>query len=260
MSKRNLSLLKKTTTEPQIMDEEPEKIKDQSADGYVPVAYDGFDDTPPDFVKPLSAAESKRLEELEGLIKKNLVAFLAVGYAMREIRDQQLYRTTHRAFADYCKDVCEMARSTAYQLIDAADVVDMVRGFGGDKNVRHGGQIEWVPENERQARALIKFKDDPETLRQVVTEAVKTAPEGKITASHIKKTAKSLHLEKVRETVRKTKRQTSQAPRISEDFKRAFNGFLDAINIERANEYKNTDQDEVIRHVRIILEALEAEL
>jgi hypothetical protein len=93
-----------------------------------------------------------------------------------------------------------------------------------------------------------------------VTEAIQTAPDGKITAAHIKKTARRLHFEKVRDTVAQTRQKTNQAPRISEDFRRAFNIFLDAINIERADEYKHTDQNEVIRHVHIILEALEAEL
>jgi hypothetical protein len=258
MAKRNLSLLRKTTREPEIV-EEPEQTEPQG-DDYVPVEYDAFDDAPPDFTKPLSASEAKRLSELEGLIKDKLAAFLSVGYAMREIRDRQLYRTTHRCFSDYIKEVGEMARGTAYRFIDAVDVVDMVRGFGQIQNVSHGRQIEWIPQNERQARALIKYKDDPKTLQTVVTEAVKTAPDGKITAAHIKKTARQLHLEKVRDTVAKAKRQANQAPRISEDFRKAFNDFLDAVNIERANEYKHTDRDEVIRHVRMILEALEAEL
>jgi hypothetical protein len=118
----------------------------------------------------------------------------------------------------------------------------------------------WVPKNEGQARALVKFKEQPEAIKTIVTEAVKTAPDGKITASHIKKTARRLHLEKVKKTIAKAKKKTNQAPKIGEKFRKAFNNFLDAINVERAEEYKNTDRNEVIRSVQVILDALEAEL
>jgi hypothetical protein len=262
MAKRNLTLLKEAPTEPEILDETPET----TGDGYVPVEYDAYDDAPPDFVKPLSATESKRRAELEGLITRNFKAFYDVGCALREIQQRMLYRDTHDRFSDYLKELWDMARSQAFRLIDAATVVDNLLEFAsaqGDSNgkkarVPHGGHEPALPKNERQARTLAKF--DPDQQRTVWIEAVKTAPDGKITASHIKQTAKRLHLEKVKETVAKARRQTNQAPKIGEDFRRAFNEFLDAINIERANEYKNTDQNEVIRHVRIILEALEAEL
>jgi hypothetical protein len=258
MAKRNLSLLRKTTVEPEIVEEEPEQIEEQSGDHYVPVEYDAFDDAPPDFVKPLSASESKRRGELEGLITRNFKAFYDVGCALREIQQRLLYRATHKTFADYCKELWDMARRTAYGYIEAADVVDNVRNCAQIENVANCHHIKLLPNNECQARALSKF--DPDQQRTVWTEAVKTAPDGKITAAHIKKTARQLHLEKVRDTVEKAKRQANQAPRISEDFRKAFNDFLDAVNIERANEYKHTDRDEVIRHVRMILEALEAEL
>jgi hypothetical protein len=266
MAKRDFKLMKKTTTEPEILEETPEQIRDQPADGYVPVEYDAFDDAPPDFVKPLSATESKRRAELEGLITRNFKAFYDVGCALREIQQRMLYRDTHKRFDDYCKSLWDMARAYAYRLIGAADIVDNIIEYRSledasdehEKSVAHGRHAQLIPQNERQTRALAKF--DPDQQRTVWTEAVNTAPDGKVTASHIKKTARRLHLEKVKETVAKARRQTNQAPRISEDFRRAFNEFLDAINIERANEYKNTDQNEVIRHVRIILEALEAEL
>jgi hypothetical protein len=257
MAKRNLSLLRKTTREPEIV-EEPEQIEEQSGDHYVPVEYDAFDDAPPDFVKPLSASESKRRSELEGLITRNFKAFYDVGCALREIQQRMLYRDTHKRFDDYCKELWDMARAYAYRLIGAADIVDNVRNNVQIENVANWRQNNQVPQNESQARALSKF--DPDQQLIVWTEAVKTAPGGKITAAHIKRTARQLHLEKVRDTVEKAKRQANQAPRISEDFRKAFNDFLDAVNIERANEYKHTDRDEVIRHVRMILEALEAEL
>ena len=79
------------------------------------------------------------------------------------------------------------------------------------ENVPHGGQIEWIPENERQARVLLKYKDNPQALQSIITEAIQTAPDGKITAAHIKKTARRLQSENVQKAVTKTKQQTNQA-------------------------------------------------
>ena len=61
--------------------------------------------------------------------------------------EAKLYRASHGTFEEYCRERWGMARSTAYQLVDASKVVE---------NVRHGGQIP-PPESERQARPLAKL-------------------------------------------------------------------------------------------------------
>ena len=267
MGKSNL--IKKTTMATEPIENSP------GAGGYIPVLYDALDEAPPDFVKPMSKAEQKRRKELEGLIYRNFKAFYDVGCSLREIQQRRLYRATNRTFSAYCKELWDMARQTAYGYIEAANVVDNVRhdtqtedvhncgqkmsAIGGQNVSTIGGQaIISLPQNERQARALSKF--NPDQQRIIWSEAVKTAPKGKVTASHIKKTARILHFERIKKVVNKAKRETNQAPKISEDFRRAFNTFLDAINIERASEYKHTERKEVIRYVQIILNALETEL
>lgn len=248
--------------------------------------YADLDQAPPDYyeVKPLSAAEAQRRAELEAVITKNMGGFLAVAYALREIREKELFRTTHKLFGLYIKDMWEMARSTAYQYIDAANVVDTVRQIDlstivdtdemsrigdktnlsaiADKNEMsaNGGQISWIPQNEGQARALAKYKDNPEAIKAIVTEAIRTTEDGRITASHLKRTARRLHMEKVRQAVAEVRRRNNQAPKIDDAFRKAFNAFLDQINIQRADDYKHTDVSEVIRHVQIILDALRCEL
>ena len=276
MGKNNL--IKKTTMATESIEDSP------GAGGYIPVLYDALEEAPPDFVIPMSKAEQKRRKELEGLIYRNFKAFYDVGCSLREIQQRRLYRATHRTFSAYCKELWDMARRTAYKYIEASNVVDNVRNCAQGENVPHGAQNENdknfcqndvhncgqemsttggqniipLPQNERQARALTKF--EPDQQRVIWLEAVKTAPKGKISAAHIKKTARILHFEQVRKTIQKAKKNANQAPKINEDFRRAFSEFLDAINIERASEYRNTDRTEVIRHVRVILDALEAEL
>ena len=123
----------------------------------------------------ITAAESKRLVELEEIIEKGVGTFLRVGEALAEIRDSRLYRIEHATFEDYCREEWQMARRTAYQFIDGAVAAE---------NVRHGAHVE--PTNERQVRPLTKL-ETPEQQREAWTVATETAAaEGKpVTAKHV---------------------------------------------------------------------------
>lgn len=120
----------------------------------------------------ISESEVAVLAQQEAIIERGLQTFYEVGTALVTIRDQRLYRQEHTTFDDYCQSRWGMARRTAYQLIDAAGVVE---------NVRHGAQI--LPSNERQARPLAALP--PEQQAEAWQEAVDTAPGGKITAAHV---------------------------------------------------------------------------
>jgi hypothetical protein len=120
----------------------------------------------------LTITENQTLENLEIVIERGLNTFVDVGEALLTIRDERLYRQEYSTFEDYCQTRWNIARRTAYQLIDAAKVVE---------NVRNCAQI--LPLNESQARPLTSL--DPETQIKVWQEAVDTAPEGNITARHI---------------------------------------------------------------------------
>jgi phage N-6-adenine-methyltransferase len=113
----------------------------------------------------------RTLEQCESVIERGLNTFVEVGSALMEIRDSRLYQTTHATFEDYCRERWGLARSTAYQLIDAFAVVE---------NVRNCGQI---PQNESQARPLTSLP--PEQQIEAWKLAVETAPEGKITGAHV---------------------------------------------------------------------------
>lgn len=66
-----------------------------------------------------------------------------VGNALKEIRDDKLYRSSHGTFAAYVGDRFGFEKRHAYRLIDASDVA---------RNVSHGAQIV----SERQAREVAK--------------------------------------------------------------------------------------------------------
>jgi hypothetical protein len=226
---------------------------------------------------PLSKREKKRLSELEALVGDNIKAYVAVGCALREIRDTQLYRETHDRFDEYVKDMWDMARCRAYQYIDAADVVDNLRRVSDfiedeiakqipeeigsnskNEKIYNCRQIPLLPENEGQARALAKYP--PEKQIEIWKEALITSKNGKITASHVRATAEAMTRQKVKRKTNTTRRDITRTPRVSDDFRAAFQAFLDQINVERASGWKNTDASEIARHLRGLLQAVEAPL
>jgi hypothetical protein len=123
----------------------------------------------------LSPAETDALARCERIIAEGIQTFVEVGRALLVIRDGQLYRQTHATFEAYCRERWDLSRTYAYQLIGASEVVDEVAAVS-----------DVVPANEAQARPLASLP--PEQRLEVWQAAVDTAPEGKITATHVKRT------------------------------------------------------------------------
>lgn len=124
--------------------------------------------------EPISLQESKRLNELESIIKLHGSAFIAVGDALTEIRDKKLYRSEYATFEAYCKDVWGWSASRSRQLCTAASVAKSVT------NVT-------LP-NEGCARELATV---PTEQRQEVLD--KAAATGKVTAKSIREAHQPIH-------------------------------------------------------------------
>lgn len=124
---------------------------------------------------PLPSQEAivvaSRLADLEQVIGEGLGTFVAVGRALTEIRDGELYKATHSTFEGYCRERWDMGKSRVYQLIEASTVVE---------NVHNCGQ---PPANEAQVRELAKV--DPRQQEEVWVEVLQTAPSGVVTAKHV---------------------------------------------------------------------------
>jgi hypothetical protein len=105
--------------------------------------------------------EPERLRVCEEIIDNGLRAYFEIGRALLEIQDSRLYRETYATFEAYCADRWNIARRTAYQLIEAYKVVD---------NVRNCAQ---VPATESQARVLAKLPAEYQELawREVLAES-----------------------------------------------------------------------------------------
>ncbi|MBU3951001.1 MAG: hypothetical protein KKF12_12175 [Proteobacteria bacterium] len=71
----------------------------------------------------MSDPEKVWFEKCEGIIKRGLNTFLEVGQALAEIRDNRLYRETHKDWPHYCKDVWDLTKRYADMQIQAHETV-----------------------------------------------------------------------------------------------------------------------------------------
>lgn len=122
-----------------------------------------------------TSTEADRLElaQQEQTITDGLRTFVAVGRALTRIRVAKLYRSAgYSSFETYCQDRWGYQKSRAYQLIEAAGVVETVHNCGN------------APTNEAQARELGKLPSGDQV--GAWEEILRTAPNGVITAKLVK--------------------------------------------------------------------------
>jgi len=232
-------------------------------------------------VVPLSAREKQLREELEAQITESITTtFYIVGRALAQIQAGKLYRTTHRTFELYVKDMWEVNRQLAYRYITAASVVDNIRqalpgGDDGDGDfVANWRQNESdtdqpsdplvpvpIPINESQARALADLS--PENQIIAWRKAVRTAPDGRVTAAHIRKTIKLLRGQKVETATQKSRRDTHQAVEdgaMSPELAELLDQLFAQIRAEQKDGWKRTDRATVQRVLKGLLTAVGAEV
>lgn len=198
-------------------------------------------------VKDLSAQEMLRLEQLEKVVVENFQTFVQVGQALAEIRERKLYRMKAMTFERYCKELFDIAKSRAHQLMDAAGVVENFHNCGSfsDDN-------QLLPLNEAQVRPLAKLNPDQQVA--VWKAALESAPKGKVTANHVNKVVKDFLGEKIKKTVHKARRDVVVS--CSAEFSEAFEAFSQQIIKERDANYKHTARGVIVK----ALDQLRAEL
>lgn len=130
----------------------------------------------------LTPGEKRKLNVHEATIEQGINSFVSVGKALVAIREERLYTDVDGTFEGYCKKRWGFAKSRAYQLIDAASVVEVVSTIGGH-----------APPNERVARELASVPGETKQA-DVWAKAVETAPKdkagnAKVTAAHVRKVA-----------------------------------------------------------------------
>lgn len=126
----------------------------------------------------ITTAESKRLVELEEIIEKGINTFKAVGAALAEIRDKELFRSSHDNFEDYCREEWEMSHWYAHKVIASAAVASVL------------DNCPTQPKTESQARPLTKLETPVQ--QQAAWKAAVQVSEGKPTAKHVEAAVKAV--------------------------------------------------------------------
>uniref|UniRef100_A0A6M3KPY0 Uncharacterized protein n=1 Tax=viral metagenome TaxID=1070528 RepID=A0A6M3KPY0_9ZZZZ len=192
-------------------------------------------------VGPLSGDEKHLLQELEEIIERNMKGAFEWGTALMEIRGKKLYRSTHMRFEDYVRDRWDIGRRYANMLIEATQVVERL------------GTIVPLPLNEAQVRPLTKL--NPHEQPEAWAEAVKTAPKGKVTASHVKRVVMARLCQKSIQKVRTT-RDAVHKEIHDIRFKNTFHDFMQQIIEAARTGWKSVPKAEVKRHIQELLEAV----
>jgi hypothetical protein len=115
----------------------------------------------------------------EARIERGLQTFVEVGNALMEIREHKLYRS-FGTFEEYCQKRWGWTRQRAYQLVGAAQVANNLSNHVDDKM---SNKFDKLPTNDGQVLPLIPLT--PSAQQAAWQEAVETAPNGKVTGSHV---------------------------------------------------------------------------
>lgn len=185
---------------------------------------------------------STRLEKLETIIQDNLLGFYRVGMALQAIRDEKLYLKSHDNFESYCRERWDMSRVSAHRQIAAMEVYQKIDLLPiGNK-----------PSNESQVRPLTVLSDDDQV--SAWQEAVKTAPNGRITAAFVARVAAKYN------PAKKKLKSASEQPKgekTDEKFSAVLQQFLDAVSMEAKSNWRNVSRQNVRRALLTALEAVE---
>ena len=158
---------------------EPECIPPETDAQYPIVRHDGQASLR---MVRLNESERVALRQYEATIHAGLANFIAVGTALSAIKQERLYRETHRTFEAYCRDTFGLSRSTAYQKQDAALAYQSVSAIA---------DISQVNEYQMRQLAMLKTPEERQRAWQEVEHQQKST--GKtLPATHIRRIVNSI--------------------------------------------------------------------
>jgi hypothetical protein len=164
-----------------------------------------------------------RLTTLEMVIESERRSFYKVGKALREIRDERLYRELFfDSFERYVKKRWDMGKSHAYRLIEASRVIDNLSPIG-----------DVLPENEAQLRPFGKL--EPADQRKLWGDFLSEGLD--LTARNIGCFAGKFA------NKRKRKERIDLTQIISPDYYEAVMGMLEQIRLAGQDKWRATSRE-----------------
>ena len=126
-----------------------------------------------------AAGVRRTFAELDALIERHLGTFVEVGLALLEMRDGKKYREGGFAsFEDYVEQRLEISHQRGYQFCEAAEIITVLSTNGGQL-------VPVLPQNERQTRALLPLRKEPDKLAAAWQQAVASVNGARLSAAHI---------------------------------------------------------------------------
>ena len=122
----------------------------------------------------LTKEETRRYEELTGIIEKGSKIFVDVGDALLEVRDRKLYRGEFSSFEAFVKKNFGFTKAYSYRLISGAQYFHEIekRSPIGD------GSRRVLPVNEAQVRPLYQLTSEDDRVK-AWQHAAEAAPPGR---------------------------------------------------------------------------------
>ncbi len=174
-----------------------------------------------------------RLSELESAIDKSRRNFYTLGSALREIRDNRLYRISLlNSFEEYTKKRWAMGKSHAYRLIEACNVIDSLSPIG-----------DILPENESQVRPLVSLTplEQKNIWRQFLDSGLE------LTAANISRLVSGLN-----KSADRQENQSDQTIIISENYKKAVLAMIEQIRQSQNEGWQSTSKEAALFWNRVM--------
>jgi hypothetical protein len=106
----------------------------------------------------LSKQQTSDLRACEQVIEKGIGTFRIVGKALAKIRDDRLYKSTHKSFEAYCSERWDFGRSYAARLIQAAGVPEVLPN--GNTIETEGAARKYLQEQRESNEAVTDDNQD----------------------------------------------------------------------------------------------------
>lgn len=176
----------------------------------------------------------ERLLELETLIGRNQECFYRIGQALKEIRDNRLYKQAlFESFEAYTRDRWDMGKSHAYRMIKSYEVIYNLSPIG-DK----------LPANESQVRPLAQL--DSIEQRRIWKVIINNGME--LTARNIKKIIEA------RKTPPANKPDLTD--RISNEYMAVVKAMLEQVRVAQHGHWQQTSRQAALLWHRVIYEKI----
>lgn len=178
--------------------------------------------------------EQQQLARLESLISHNQEHFRETGRALKEIRDNRLYKLAlFESFEAYARARWDISRAHAYRLITYCEVI---------RNLSPIGEI--LPANESQIRHLAQLK--PIEQRRIWKDFLASGTE--LTAQNIKRFINTRGIQKTN--------PPDLSDRITEDYMAAVKTMLEQVRLARQDNWQSTSRQAALLWNQVVREKI----